>query len=81
MGARRALPSQTPKLPENSQILSELIPSCTARDPGCRKEMRWETPKLRGKAITSSDGGEPEVDDMGPGCTGECFRKIVQMSS
>ena len=67
MGARRALPSQTPKLPENSQILSELIPSCTDRDHGCRKEMRWETPKLRGKAITSSDGGEPEVDDMGPG--------------
>ena len=67
MGARRALPSQTPKLPENSQILSELIPSCTDRDHGCRKEMRWETPKLREKAITFYGGGELGSSGAGPG--------------
>jgi hypothetical protein len=41
----------------------------------------YETPKLRGKAITSSDGGEPEAFTRGPGQDWRASGKIVQISS
>ena len=47
---------------------------------GARRALPSQTPKLRGKAITFYGGDELD-SGSGARAAGECFRKIVQMSS